>query len=46
MLLDALDMSRYFSALTGRDSLGASKPDPNNSAAPSPSPRATHRAPS
>ncbi len=30
MLLDALDMSRYFSALTGRDSLGASKPDPRH----------------
>ena len=29
-LLDALDMSRYFSALTGRDSLGSYKPDPRH----------------
>ena len=29
-LLDALDMSRYFCALTGRDSLGSYKPDPRH----------------
>ena len=29
-LLDALDMTRYFSAITGRDSLGAFKPDPRH----------------
>jgi phosphoglycolate phosphatase len=29
-LLDALDMTRYFSALTGRDSLGVFKPDPGH----------------
>lgn len=30
MLLDALDMSRHFEALTGRDTLGACKPDPRH----------------
>lgn len=30
MLLDDLDMTRHFSAITGRDSLGASKPDPKH----------------
>lgn len=29
-LLDALDMTRYFSAITGRDSLGVFKPDPGH----------------
>lgn len=30
LLLDALGMSRHFQALTGRDTLGASKPDPRH----------------
>lgn len=30
MLLDELDMSQHFAAITGRDSLGASKPDPRH----------------
>lgn len=30
MLLDALGMTRHFQAITGRDSLGASKPDPRH----------------
>lgn len=30
LLLDELDMTRHFSAITGRDSLGASKPDPRH----------------
>lgn len=30
LLLDELDMSRHFSAITGRDTLGASKPDPRH----------------
>lgn len=30
LLLDALDMSRHFQALTGRDTLTASKPDPRH----------------
>ncbi len=30
MLLDALDMTRHFKALTGRDTLGACKPDPRH----------------
>ncbi len=29
LLLDALDLSRYFVAVAGRDTLGAAKPDPN-----------------
>lgn len=29
-LLDALDLSRFFNALTGRDSLGVFKPDPKH----------------
>lgn len=29
-LLDALDMTQHFSAITGRDSLGAYKPDPKH----------------
>ena len=29
-LLDALDMTKYFSAITGRDSLAAFKPDPRH----------------
>lgn len=29
-LLEALDMTRYFSAITGRDSLGVHKPDPGH----------------
>ncbi|MEQ1718091.1 MAG: HAD-IA family hydrolase [Hyphomicrobium sp.] len=30
LLLDALDLTRHFAAITGRDSLGASKPDPRH----------------
>lgn len=29
LLLDALDLSRFFVAVAGRDTLGAAKPDPN-----------------
>lgn len=30
LLLDALDMTKHFQAMTGRDTLGASKPDPRH----------------